>query len=232
MCEKHGDANISVNGNFCAVYGIESETECKSISDKSKAKSYLYIGDNHVSTSTVTGTLFDPSMGLCMYLLPSAYNKYYEQCSEYGGQLSLSYNNYKCTNITVKSEQDCEGSFTEHYSNGDPNLTTCSVTLMGVLDGELYTAKDLRAISCLPGMDVKNQITGNCACKDGWDYVASLACVPADLVSQYDEKFDVYFANTYGMCWYTGGNWQFDTDTCQCVGEKPTWSSTEGCVAN
>ena len=234
MCEKHGDANISVNGNFCAVYGIESETECKSISDKSKAKSYFYMPKDNAHESSVTGVLFDPSMGLCMYLLPSAYNKYYEQCSEYGGQLSLSSKDYKCINITVESEEDCTkigGSFGKKV-NGQPDLTTCKVSLMGILDGELYTAKDLRAISCLPGMDVKNQITGNCACKDGWDYVASLACVPADLVSQYDEKFDVYFANTYGMCWYTGGNWRFDTDTCQCVGEKPTWSSTEGCVAN
>jgi hypothetical protein len=151
-----------------------------------------------------------------MYLLPSAYNKYYEQCSEYGGQLSLSYNNYKCTNITVKSEQDCEGSFTEHYSNGDPNLTTCSVTLMGVLDGELYTAKDLRAISCLPGMDVKNQITGNCDCKEGYYRVCAQDCIPGEWSEQYSTCSSISdWIRDYEKCWYTGGNWRFDTLTCQ-----------------
>ncbi len=169
-CLSNGDAVISRNGKYCVIYGIETEAECKTITNNNGAIAYHSIPNNHTPESAVTGTSFEP--GICFYMLPSVYNEEVQSCVAYGGALSgQEVTNMKCANIKSLSEQACKN------IGGKMSAGVCEYSVASVLDGDIYCAKDLRGV-CLAGMEVKDTKTGNCACKSGYVYESAYNCVP------------------------------------------------------
>ena len=169
-CLSNGDAVISQNGKYCVVYGIMTEAECKTLTNNNGAIAYHSIPNNHISESAVTGTSFEP--GICFYMLPSVYNEEMQRCVAYGGVFSgQEVTDMKCADIKSLSEQGCKN------IGGKMSASVCEYSVVSVLDGDIYCAKDLRGV-CLDGMEVKDIKTGNCACKSGYVYESAYNCVP------------------------------------------------------
>ncbi len=181
VCLSNGDAVISQNKKYCIVYGVKTAEDCVDIMKKSGGKLYFSIPYNNEKRSAVTGTVFEPS--ICFYMLPSVYEAYTQSCiSSYAGTFDeyVSVNVAECADITVVSEQACTdiGGTIERYVNNKPDLSSCRYRIANVLKGDIYTAKDLRSTSCLDGMEVVDEETGNCKCKQGYEYETAYNCVP------------------------------------------------------
>lgn len=181
VCLSNGDAVISQNKKYCIVYGVKTEEECIDVMKKSGGKLHFSMPYNHVKQSAVTGTVFEPS--ICFYMLPSVYDSYKQTCvRRYAGTFDeyVPVDTAQCEGITVASEQACTniGGTIGRLIDGKPDLSSCYYRIASVLDGDIYTAKDLRATSCLDGMEVVDEETGNCKCKQGYEYETAYNCVP------------------------------------------------------
>ncbi len=105
-------------------------------------------------------------------MLSSVYNDEMLRCRGYGGQLSgQDIAEVECLNIRSLSEQACDN------IGGKMVSGVCKYSVVSILDGDIYCAKDLRG-SCLPWMEIKDTKTGNCACKAGYVYETAYNCVP------------------------------------------------------